>query len=172
MALSEDRIRLDKILDQLVCENVLKPGNWVLAGSGVMVLEGLERERPMGDVDIFMATRDWFDIYYKFAMQIEGYEDWSVFTTDPNDPKRRCDPPYLYKIYLSDEEPGLEVNIFAQWRVRGIGDIDVNQWVHSSQDIKGWPCVPLRLLFDWKRSVGRAKDMDDIRIMSNHFEEA
>jgi hypothetical protein len=78
MALSEDRIRLDKILDQLVCENVLKPGNWVLAGSGVMVLEGLERERPMGDVDIFMATRDWFDIYYKFAMQIEGYEDWSV----------------------------------------------------------------------------------------------
>lgn len=159
MTLSEDRIRLDKILDQLVCENVLKPGNWVLAGSGVMVLEGLERERPMGDVDIFMATRDWLHAY--------NICRWDIFTTEPDDPKRRCDPPYLFK-----EVEGLEVNLFAQWRVRGIGDIDVNQWVHSSQDIKGWPCVPLRLLFDWKRSVGRAKDMDDIRIMSNHFEEA
>ena len=138
---------------------VLRNGHWALAGSGVMVLSGLERSKPMGDVDIFMATRDWFDVY--------NVARWDLFTTDPADSKRRCDPPYLYK-----EINGLEVNIFHGWRVRGIGDIDVNQWVHSVEWIEDVPCVPLRLLFDWKRSVGRAKDMDDIRVMAEYFEEA
>jgi hypothetical protein len=33
-------------------------------GLGVMCLHGIERDRPMGDVDIFVATRVWFDLLF------------------------------------------------------------------------------------------------------------
>lgn len=158
-----EKENLVSILNELCEDAVLRPGHWALAGSGVMVLHDLERNKPMGDVDIFMATRDWIDVLYRFG---SAY-GWRVFTTEPDDFKRRCDPPYLYKVI-----EGLEVNIFSQWRVRGIGDIDVNFWLHNVEEVEGWPCVPLRCLFDWKRAVGRAKDMDDIRVMSEYLKEA
>lgn len=157
-----EKQRLEHILNELIDENVLKPGHWVLAGSGVMILHGLQRSKPMGDVDIFMATRDWIDVSLRDWLD---YVNWDVFTTDPNDFKRRCDPPYLYK-----ETLGIEVNLFSQWRMRGIGDIDVNGWIHNAENVGGWPCVPLRLLFDWKRSVGRAKDIEDIHVLSQYLD--
>lgn len=143
-----ERERLVAILTELE----LPAGQWVLAGSGSLVIRGIERPRPMGDVDIFIATRTWF--------MMEHTRTWSVFTTDPNDRKRRCDPPYLFK-----ELYDLEVNVFGSWRLRSNGNIDAAWWIHNAEDVDGWPCVPLQLLLDWKRSEGRAKDVDDIKII-------
>lgn len=146
-----DKERLNRILQELD----LPKGQYALAGSGVLVLHDIERPKQMGDVDIFLATRPWFALH--------GRGDWSVFTTDPNDARRRSDPPYLFKTLH-----GLEVNIFSEWRNRDVGNINVGQWIHSAVEVgpNKWPCVRLDFLLDWKRSVRRPKDIDDIRILT------
>jgi hypothetical protein len=144
--------RLKKILYELD----LPAGQWVLSGSGVLVLNGIERDRPMGDVDIFVATRTWFTLFFRDLMSYER-NPWGIFTTEPNDKKRRSDPPYLFK-----QIHGIEVNIFQSWRRRGIGDIDVAFWLANPQIVEGFPCVPVQFLLDWKEEVGRAKDQTDI----------
>lgn len=151
-----DKERLLLVLRELH----LPHGQWALSGSGVMVLAGLRDHKPMGDVDIFVATRLWFDLLTRARVDQPDGRRWQVFTTDPDDPKRRCDPPYLYR-----DLHGIEVNLFFDWRKRGVGDIDSNFWLHNTQEIEGIPCIPLQMLLDWKREVGRAKDVDDIAVL-------
>lgn len=146
-----DKERLILIVNELR----LPRGQWVLCGSGVMVMHGLRDHRPMGDIDIFIATRPWFTILSKAA--IEG---WRIFTTDPTDYKRRADPPYLYR-----DMHGIEVNIFFDWRRRGVGDLDINLLILNAEEIEGVPCAPLQMLYDWKKSTGRAKDVDDVAVL-------
>ena len=110
----------------------------------------------MGDVDIFCATRLWFSL-----LTATG---WSVFTPHPNDRAACCDPPYLYKVM-----EGLEVNIFFNWRRRGVGDIDVPFWMNNPVMVAGYPCTDLNFMLDWKRSMGRAKDHDDIIELERHL---
>lgn len=148
----DDYNRLQRIMTALD----LPDDQYAIAGSGALVLNGVERTRPMGDLDIFIATRTWFGLYHE--------PDWSVFTTDPNDRKRRCDPPYLFKTI-----EGLEVNVFSEWRKRGHGDINVGQWIYSAVLAGGWPCVRLDFLLDWKESVGRDKDLSDISAIKRHL---
>jgi hypothetical protein len=157
--------RIDSILTDLN----LPRGQWALSGSGVMFLHGIPREKPLGDLDVFLATRPWFDLLDQRELWTptdgDGGPLWGVFTTRPDDFKRRCDPPYLHRVMH-----GLEVNIFFAWRTRGVGDIDANLWVHNAQDVRGWPCVPLRFLFDWKVTTGRAKDVTDVRLIAEYLE--
>lgn len=146
-----ERERVITIMRQLR----LPPSQYVINGSGAMILQGITAEmrgKPMGDLDIFCATRLWMDLY--------DSGEYGVFTTDPEDPKRRCDPPYLIT-NLYD----LEVNIFSAWRVRHVGDLDVNWYVLNSVVIDGVPTVPLQLILDWKREVGRAKDVRDVALL-------
>jgi hypothetical protein len=167
----DERERVLKILEDLN----LPDGRWVLSGSGVMILNGLERHKPMGDLDIFVATRTWFDLLEQKERRLDrpsNFEQrvpvcvpkWEVFTTDPDDPMRRSDPPYLYGIMH-----GLEVNIFHGWRKRGIGDIDVAFWICNPEVVEGWPCIPLQFLLDWKQQVGRDKDQQDIKLLREHL---
>lgn len=145
--------RLEAVLHDLA----LPEGQWVVSGSGVLVLSGIERTRPMGDVDVFVATRTWF----------ETLEDggWDVWTTAPDDPARRADPPYLRRV-MHD----FEVNLFFQWRFRDVGNIDVNQRIAEAVHVRGWPCMPLSYMLAWKKWVGREKDMDDIRLLERCVE--
>lgn len=164
MTLPTEKPRLLRILRELD----LPEGQWVLNGSGVMVMHGIERHKPMGDVDVFVATRVWFDLYESALIQRAAYgveQDWRVFTTDPDDPKRRCDPPYLYR-----QIHGIEVNVFSAWRRRGIGDIDVNWMVLNAELVDGVPCASLQSLLDWKEQVGRDKDSRDIHAIRRHLE--
>jgi len=154
-----EKERLDKILLHLN----LPEGQWVLSGSGVMELHGIERERPMGDIDIFVATRTWMNLLTDNLFSPDG---WNVFTTDPDDPKRRSDPPYLYRVL-----DGIEVNIFHSWRKRGVGDIDVAFWLNNTEKVRGWPCIPLQFLVDWKEQTGRAKDQTDIERIKKFLNE-
>lgn len=167
-----DRKRLHNIVRDL---NIPR-GRWCLAGSGVMVLHGIERR--MRDVDIYCATQTWFSLMrQRTEKQLhspsegrgaptmwESSPTWEVFTTDPDDAKSRCDPPYLYRVMYD-----IEVNIFFSWRRRGVGDIDVAFWLHNTQDVDGIPCLPLQFLLDWKEEVGRDKDVGDIHLIRQHL---
>jgi len=160
-----EKPRLLKILYELD----LPKGQWVLSGSGVLVLNGIERDRPMGDVDIFVATRTWFELFYQSIenamLHIESGDYWRIFTTDPTDVKRRADPPYLYRMMH-----GIEVNVFSDWRKRGIGDIDVAFWLANPEMVEGIPCLPVKFLLDWKEQMGRAKDQTDIESIKKWME--
>jgi hypothetical protein len=149
-----ERERIHQVINQLHL-----PHGFVISGSAVLFLHCLDRAKPMGDLDIFIPTRTWF------ALMSTG--EWDVWTTDPADPARRVDPPYLVKIV-----DGLEVNVFFQWRKRGVGDIDVAFWLHNSEEVDGLPCIPLQFILDWKREVGRAKDVDDIALLERHLKDA
>ena len=144
-------------------------GRWALAGSGSMVMHGIDRK--MRDVDIFCATATWFSLMRQARITPlppdagdHSTPSWEVFTTDPDDSMRRCDPPYLYKMMH-----GIEVNIFSCWRVRGAGDIDMANWIAMANMVDGIPCVPLKLIYAWKAEMGRAKDLDDIQLIKEYM---
>lgn len=130
----------------------LSPDSYVLAGSAVMFLHGIEREKPMGDLDVYVATRTWFEM--------EKDKRWEVWTPNPAQAVCRCDPPYLKR-----EIGDLEVNVFFQWRRRGIGDIDTNLWLQNAEVVRGLRCVPLAMVLHWKEEMGRAKDLTDILLI-------
>lgn len=147
-----EREKLERILGQLG----LSPDAFLVSGSAVIFLHGVPRDRPMGDVDIFVPTRTWFEL--------QKDRRWKVWTASPSIPSCRCDPPYLAR-----EIEGLEVNVFFAWRRRGVGDIDVNLWFANGEWVDGWRCVPLPMVLHWKEEMGRAKDLDDILLLRAHF---
>jgi hypothetical protein len=127
----QERIR------QIVADLGLGPTDpYVINGSGSMVMHGItadDRGRPMGDLDVFVATRHWFE------MLDAGYHDqrWAVWTTDPSDPMRRSDPPYLDGIMYD-----LPVNVFHGWRQRMVGNFNVAFYLANPVIIDGVRCVP------------------------------
>jgi hypothetical protein len=135
---------------------------WFINGSGSMIMHGItaeQRGKPMGDLDIFVATDLWFDLYHMGA--------WTLYTTDPADPRRRSDPPLLRRTILD-----LDVDVFQSWRVRHIGDFDVAFYMNNSVIVDDVPCVPLQFILDWKCEVGRAKDVRDVAILERWLEGA
>lgn len=133
----------------------------VVAGSGSLVLHGVVRTRPMGDLDIYIKTASWFELLYS--------GEWGVFIPEPLDKQQCCDPPYLVKI-IED----LEINVFHTWRFRsdGIGNIDTAQWIQDAVIHYGIPCVPIRNIFYWKVQVAREKDNEDLVVLSRIISEA
>lgn len=154
----------------------LPEGQWFLSGSGAMCLAGLRDHKPIGDIDIFCATRVWFNLmatnFYGVDVGLKLPEEtavvpvpvWGVYTTDPEDPETRCDPPYLYRTMH-----GIEVNVFSSWRIRNVGNIDVNNEILRSQEINGVPCISLEFLYNWKVEVQREKDQEDIAVFERCF---
>jgi hypothetical protein len=139
----------------------LPPSQYVVNGSGSMVLHGItseQRGKAMGDLDIFCATRLWFELY-ETSLFRNG--PWRCFTPNPDDRRERADPPWLSRVMH-----GLRVDVQFGWRIRHIGDFDINFWLHNQVMIDDrWPCLPLEFILDWKREVGRAKDTIDVRIL-------
>lgn len=132
---------------------------WFINGSGSMIMHGItaeERGKPMGDLDIFVATRRWFELLSKGA--------WDLRTTDPENAMRGSDPPFLRRSIM-----GLPVDVFQSWRMRHVGDFDVAFYMCNSVLIDGVPCVPLQFILDWKSEVGRAKDQVDIEVLKRRF---
>lgn len=151
--LSEDRIRLENILCQL--RLLLPDGHWFLNGSAVLVLHGIDSGRGgMGDLDIFLATRDWFAIHRLLQVR---HTPWGLHTPDPNRSDERHDPPYLRRVMYE-----LPVHIFFDWRIRHVADIDCNMLTHNAETVSGWPCAPLQMVVDWKAQKLRAKDAIDL----------
>lgn len=142
--------RLSALLDRLN----FREGHYFIGGSGPMVLRDM---RALGDLDIGVTTRYWFEL--------QSRPEWEVWTTEPDDPKRRCDPPYL-----RGDVGGTEVNIFYAWRRRvdenGVeyGSTDYNDLFRNCLEyVEGWPCVKLAVILRLKSEVQRDKDFNDIR---------
>ena len=160
-----ERARIHRIMDELD----LPAGQFVLSGSAPIVLAGIQRGKPMGDLDVFLATRPWVAMLLSAAKTaawrggLDG-ASWEVWTTDPTDPMTRCDPPYLHRIVC-----GLEVNIFSSWRVRGIADINAAEMIEEAETVDGLPCIPLELIYGWKLELGRSKDIDDLALLRDHL---
>jgi hypothetical protein len=151
--------------DQIIgiCEALALPKDqYAVCGSGVMVMHGIERDQPMGDLDIFCTTGLWFHLYES----IEGGLTWGLYLPDPYDEESRCDPPYLFL-----ELMGLEVNLFHSWRQRERGNIDVNAMIRGATEIEGIPVAQLELLYRWKNEVMRAKDEPDMRAIERYFKD-
>lgn len=153
-----------------ICRDLNLPNRqYVLNGSGSMIMHGItaeERGKLMGDLDIFCATRLWFNLLSGIHQTLDDVS-WSLFTTDPMDQKRRADPPYLIS-----QMYGLEVDVFFDWRKRGVGDFDVNFYLCNQVYIEEVPCAPLQFILDWKRTTGRAKDVFDIQVLEERLENA
>jgi hypothetical protein len=157
----------------LICQSLPVWGwpkdQWFVNGSGSMIMHGItaeERGKPMGDLDVFVATRRWFELLWQEHPRLPGMriKAWALHTTDPEDGLRRQDPPFLRR-RLRD----LDVDVFQSWRVRHVGDFDVAFYMANSVVIEGVPCVPLQFILDWKSEVGRAKDQIDIEVLKRRF---
>lgn len=142
----------------------LPDGQWFLNGSAVLYLHDMWTGRPMGDLDIFLATRPWFE--FPTVLARDGRGAWDLRTPDPSDPICRHDPPYWER-----ELDGLLINVFSAWRVRHIADIDCNFLTHNAQTVRGWPCAPIQMVADWKEQKLRAKDAIDVEAIYRRYPE-
>jgi hypothetical protein len=61
----ENLARLLTILTQI--KPALPDGQWFLNGSAVLYLHDIWTGRPMGDLDVFLATRPWFEFPTELA---------------------------------------------------------------------------------------------------------
>lgn len=152
-------------ITRILNELALPPSQYMVNGSGAMILQGItekERGRPVGDLDIFCATRLWFDLLYG-----NGKNVWQLVTPSPDDPDRRCDPPIL-RAFMYE----LEINVFSAWRWRTYGNFDVNGIIRNATLVDGrYPCAHLNFILAWKREVRRKKDLEDVEVIE-HFKEA
>lgn len=143
---------------------------YFINGSGVMALHGIDRERPIGDLDIFTTTDLWFHCYNSWPITagINQYFEshmWTLIVPDAHDQKRRCDPAMLRGHVL-----GLTVDIFLNWRRRGgLGDFDPAFYLANIEMVEGIPCVPLQFIMDWKLGQGRNKDLMDVVSIRKHL---
>ena len=127
-------------------------GQYVIGGSGSMVLHGIERK--MRDLDIFVSTALWFRLYESTVLT------WGLILPDPENDAVKADPPILTVRFLE-----LDVEVYFNYRRRSIGDIDVAFWLKNYNLADGWPCIPLEILRGWKDQMGRAKDARDIKLI-------
>lgn len=144
-----ERERLRRVLD--IVGPSLPEGRYFINGSGALYLNGIDNGRPMGDLDVFMATADWFDHYRT------GGKLYTLMLPERDSPEERADPPYLIREVL-----GLPVHLFFDWRVRHVADIDVNWLIHNAEIVDGYACAPLQAIVDWKAQKLRAKDAQDL----------
>jgi hypothetical protein len=161
----KDHPRLHRILERLLPG--LPTGQWFLNGSAVLVLHHIKTGRPMGDLDIFLATRPWFD-FPSTVKRATGFSQygWELRTPDPSDPTSRHDPPYWERV-IED----LPVNVFFGWRVRHVADIDCNFLTLNAQNVQGWPCAPIQMVLDWKCQKLRGKDSIDVEAIYRRYPE-
>ena len=140
----------------------LKPEQFFVGGSTGLALRGI---RDFGDIDVGVTTRYWIELLRR--------GDWSVWTTNPDDERRRCDPPYLMK-----HIGATEINVFHSWRWRGHGETDYNDFNlvfrDGIEEIYGWPCIKLPILLRQKIDAiryepARPKDIADIKLISDYL---
>lgn len=151
-----------------ICEELNLPDDqWVLNGSAVLALHGINRGRPMGDMDVFCSTEAWFNFYHNMIVGIIHYplETWKLVLPDGDNAEERCDPPFLRRFIH-----GLEVDLYFQWRRRenGPDDYDPRRYIEAAEHVgdirygSALPCVPLGFIIGWKLGMNRDKDLRDV----------
>jgi hypothetical protein len=158
-----------------ICDELDLPSDqWVLNGSAVLALHGIDRGRPMGDMDVFCSTAAWFEIYHQMIVGIAMRGEpnrWELVLPDGDNIEERCDPPFLRR-----SMHGLEVDLYFQWRRRenGPDDYDPRRYIEHAEFISTdgtdhLPCVPLGFIIGWKLGMGRAKDYRDVAAIKQYL---
>lgn len=153
--------KVDLIMRQLQ----LTPGQFFLGGSAALALRNI---RHVGDIDLGVTTRYWFEMLYS--------GNWRLWTTEPDDMRRRCDPPYLIR-----DVGGVEVHAFYAWRRRGADETEFNDFnrvfFEGTEEVNGWPCIKLPILTRQKIDAvqwwpPREKDLRDISDIAQYLIDA
>lgn len=139
----------------------------IVAGSAAMVLHGIDLGRIPGDIDLFVPTEDWFELYENWCDSPEG-PSLGLFTPDRDDPRRLVDPPFL----IEDSVPSFPVHIFHGWRYRpNEGNWDI-AGMFNFPDVKhGWPVASLDVVYQQKMLARRPKDLRDMALILEHSPE-
>jgi hypothetical protein len=108
------RERLIEAVDRLC----LPVGEYIVGGSGSMVLHGMDRE--LGDLDIFCTTRLWFELMErdKASRYSDPFAGRFYLVTPNVHTHERFDPPILRRWYENLGPLPLKVDVFYAWKTR------------------------------------------------------
>lgn len=153
------------LIKQIIRVLKLPRHQYFVNGSGSLAMHGVPRERPMGDLDIFLTTDLWFSVYNRsqLAKSFEQYwspDIWTLIVPGefPMGEDQPFDPPILRSRMFD-----LPVDLFLNWRRRNDhSDFDCSLYLKNAVNIEGVQCVPIEMIAEWKLAYGRDKDLLDV----------
>jgi hypothetical protein len=150
------RERLVEAVDRLQ----LPVRDYIVGGSGSMVLHGMDRD--LGDLDIFTNTRTWFDILERDnANPGNPFGGKFYLIVPPMHTHERFDPPILRKWFEDLEH--LKVDMFYAWKVRaGIEPLNLEKVFREHRVmIDDIPTISLDCIYDIKMPLSEPKHAED-----------
>lgn len=149
--LSNPRKQVIKLLNGLGFLD-LRPHKYALGGSAVLALRGI---RPIRDLDIYVS--------YQFYRQLKEKEKsgWVEWEANPHDPLNHSKVPYLMKVQYH-----VTCTAAREWKHGGAPRrVDVQELITDPEMVEGIPCIPLHVVYEWKKAVGRPKDIVDVQLI-------
>jgi hypothetical protein len=131
----------DHRLFRLLDKLALPPSDYVVSGSGPLLAHGLKAN--IHDLDLLARGKAW---------RIAAAEGDII----------PANSGYGRRIVLFDGD----LEVFDHW-VGGLTDLDA--MIDSAELIEGVPFMSLADTLRWKRGLGRAKDLADIRLIERHL---
>jgi len=123
--------------------------SYALGGSAVLALRGL---RAIRDLDIYVSP--------EFYRQLLGW-NWTEWEPNPHDPVGFNRQKYLMKV-----QDHITCTAAREWKHQGAPQrIEVQEFITEPEMVEGFPCIPLHVIFEWKKIVGRPKDVQDIQLI-------
>ena len=137
----------------------LPVSEFIVGGSGSMVLHGMDRE--LGDLDIFCTTELWFDLMRQDAAHYNGRDDKFYVKTPKSHTHERFDPPILRK--WMDDLDHLCIDVFFAWKIRDkIDPLNLERMFKEHRVmIEGIPTLDLLAIYKIKMPLQDAKHWDD-----------
>ena len=118
----------------------LPEGEWAIFGSGIMAPLGIKEAHH--DLDILARDSAWDK-----AMTLG-----EITQADMGD----------HVVELFDGQ----IEIFDNWKP---GDWDCNELIDTAEMIDGFPWVRLEHVIEWKKRMGRVKDIKDMKLIEEYL---
>jgi len=139
------------LLHMTYLDQHLEKRDFALGGSAVLALRGM---RPIRDLDIYVSPG-----FYRHVFNSD--KGWVQFDSDPNDPVGHSKLPQLVKVVNH-----ITCTMAREWKHGGYPKrIDVQDSIGDPEFVQGIPCIPLHIVYEWKKSVGRPKDIQDVEMI-------
>lgn len=133
------------LLFTLLNELNLPKGEWVVFGGACLTAHGI---RITSDLELFV-TQDLFN-----KLKEQGWEEKTAGSTGAK---------YVMKIYHD-----VPVLAFVQCGSRKWVP-NVASYLKDPEIISGYPFMPLKEMFEWKKATAREKDLRDVELINNFF---
>jgi hypothetical protein len=132
-------------LDKIVIDNQIPTDQLILFGSALMYKLGLKKLNPESDLDIFVAPFAW-----SILSQVSTSETIQYATTNTTNDR--------YQIG--------KIEFFRKW-LPGNWDFDI--LLTNTVEIDGWKYASLKDIKSWKQTLGREKDISDIKLIDQYL---